>query len=171
MRAAVLVGALGALLACRENIPRPPDDPEDAGTFNPADVSSPDAPPVAPDATVDTEPPPTCGLPGQGCCPGNVCAGGGCCMSGLCVANGTACRADATCLDGSCGGCGALTPLPQPCCEPRMCTASRTVCLGVSVGTCQPCGGSAQPCCGDGFCQSGFTCDKVTSSQGLCVAK
>ena len=78
-------------------------------------------------------------------------------MAGQCVANGTPCRSDATCLEGSCGGCGMP---PQKCCEPRLCTASRSVCTGDAVGSCQACGAEGQPCCGDDFCQSGLSCDK-----------
>jgi hypothetical protein len=171
LRAVLLLGLLG-VVACKENIPRPPDDPEDSGVVVPTDVSSPDGPqPAPPDVTPDTAPVSTCGAAGQPCCPGNGCAGGGCCVSGLCVANGTACRTDATCLQGSCGGCGALLPLPQACCEPRTCTASRAVCLGPGGGTCQACGAAGQSCCGDGFCESGFTCDKNAMSPGLCIPK
>ena len=36
-----LIGLAGLLLACRENIPRPPDDPDDGGPVIPADVSMP----------------------------------------------------------------------------------------------------------------------------------
>jgi hypothetical protein len=94
-------------------------------------------------------------------------------MSGQCVANGTPCRADGTCLNGSCGGCGALVQgTAQVCCENRVCTASRTACAGASPGLCQACGAGAQPCCGDGFCETGFVCDPAQSAPlGLCVPK
>lgn len=171
VRATFLIVLAGAFLACRENIPKPPDEPDDAGMVTPTDVSMPDAQPVPPDLMADLPPAPTCGTAGQACCPGNVCTGGGCCMSGLCVANGTACRSDATCLDGSCGGCGALLPTPQACCESRVCTASRAVCAGATGGSCQPCGAGGQSCCADGFCQPGATCDKNAGPPGMCVPK
>ena len=122
--------ALCALLSCKEDIPRPPSQPDDdGGSVTPADVSSLDGPEAKPDV-VDATPAPTCGGAGQACCPGNGCSGGGCCVGGMCVANGTPCRADATCLEGSCGGCGAALPRPQECCAARTCTASRSGCLG-----------------------------------------
>jgi hypothetical protein len=171
-RLTLLVALAGLFLACRENIPRPSDEPDDGGAVTPADVSMPDgADPVQPDLMADLPPAPTCGTAGQPCCPGNVCTGGGCCMSGSCVANGTACRSDATCLQGSCGGCGALLPAAQSCCETRVCTASRAICAGAGAGSCQACGGPGQSCCGDGFCQPGATCDKNAGSPGMCVPK
>jgi hypothetical protein len=170
-RTLALIGLVGLLLACRENIPRPPDELEDGGPVVPADVSMPDGAGPGPDAAPDLPPPPTCGTGGQPCCPGNVCTGGGCCMSGQCIANGTACRSDATCLEGSCGGCGAILPMAQGCCEARVCTASRAVCAGPGAGSSHACGAGGQGCCGDDFCQPGFTCDKNAVSSGLCVPK
>jgi len=163
--------ALCALLSCKEDIPRPPSQPDDdGGSVTPADVSSLDGPEAKPDV-VDATPAPTCGGAGQACCPGNGCSGGGCCVGGMCVANGTPCRADATCLEGSCGGCGAALPRPQECCAARTCTASRSGCLGPGAGLCQACGGGGQSCCGDGFCEADFRCDTSVTLPGLCVPR
>src|SRR4051812_22648455 len=159
-----------ASLACKENIPRPPDDLDDAGPVTPADVSSVDGPAAKPDV-VDATPAPTCGGSGQACCPGNVCTGGGCCVAGQCVANGTPCRADATCLEGSCGGCGAGMPKAQDCCAGRACTGSRSTCLGAGAGMCQACGGAGQSCCGDGFCEASLRCDTSVAPPGKCLPK
>jgi hypothetical protein len=155
------------LLGCKENIPRPPGELDDAGDNPPADVSSLDGPESQPDVA----PPATCGTGGLPCCAGNVCTGGGCCVGGLCVANGTPCRADATCLEGSCGGCGAAMPKPQECCASRACTASRTICQGAGTGMCQACGRGGQSCCGDGFCEGNLRCDTSAGAPGACVAK
>ena len=82
-------------------------------------------------------------------------------------ANGTPCRADATCLNGSCGGCGGST---QACCDGRTCTASRAACAGADVGMCQACGGGGQSCCADHFCASGLGCDfSKMAPLGACV--
>jgi hypothetical protein len=161
--------AFCALLACKENIPRPPEPPDDDGGFTPTDVAA-DGPESKLD-TADTAGPPTCGQGGQSCCPGNVCNGGGCCMNGQCVANGTPCRPDATCLDGSCGGCGSGLPKPQECCTGRTCTASRTACVGPGPGLCQACGAATQSCCGDSFCEGNLRCDTSVAAPGLCVPK
>ncbi|HXU82079.1 MAG TPA: hypothetical protein VN914_11820 [Polyangia bacterium] len=169
-RAALATLALCALFACKENIPRPPDDVDDAGLNPPVDVSSLDGPESKLDSA-DSAPTPTCGQGGQACCPGNVCNGGGCCVNNQCVANGTACRADATCLGGSCGGCGSGLPMPQECCAARACTASRTVCLGPGAGLCQGCGAAGQSCCGDAFCEGNLRCDTSVAPPGLCVPK
>jgi len=170
---APLLATLGicAWLACKENIPRPPDQPDDGGAGTPADVSSIDGPAAPPDLAADTTPAPTCGTPGQACCPGNVCAAGGCCVSGQCVANGTSCRADATCLEGSCGGCGSNDPKPQDCCVARSCTASYSVCLGGGAGMCQHCGAAGESCCGDGYCAEKLRCDTSVAPPGMCVPK
>jgi hypothetical protein len=173
MSARAVVKALGtfvvcAVLACKQDIPKPV---EDGGQGAPADVSSIDGPASRPDLAADVSPPPTCGNGGQSCCAGNVCTGGGCCVSGQCVANGTACRPDATCLEGSCGGCGAARPQAQECCTGRACTASRAVCLGAGTGMCQVCGASGQSCCGDGFCEGNLRCDTGAAPTGMCVPK
>jgi hypothetical protein len=165
------LAALGALLSCKEDIPRPSADPYDAGPGGAADVASVDGPVPAPDLAVDSVPASTCGGRDQACCPGNVCNGGGCCMKGQCVANGTPCRADATCLEGSCGGCGATMPRPQECCPGRACTASRTACVGMAGGMCQACGGSGQGCCDDGFCEANLRCDTSVAPPGTCVPR
>jgi hypothetical protein len=171
---AILLAGFCALAGCKQDIPPPAPDPEDAGgPVDPSDVPSFDAQPIVDEAVLppDVAPPPTCGASGLSCCPGNVCLGGGCCQGGKCVANGTACRADATCLNGSCGGCGALVQgMPQPCCDMRACTASRTTCLGDAVGLCQACGGRSQSCCGDGFCDTGLTCNRALSP-AICAPK
>src|SRR5262245_61331963 len=132
---------------------------------------------VSPDLSSDRTSTPevslTCGNDGQVCCPGNVCQNGGCCVNGRCAANGTACRSDATCLNGSCGGCGGPpNPSPQLCCESRVCTASRTLCTGAGQGVCQICGSGGQPCCDKQVCDPGFICDpnQGPSGVGQCVA-
>lgn len=167
----LLVFALGAMLSCRRDIARPlPEPDEDAGFVAPTEIARADASsPQRPDMAVDTRPPVTCGRPGLACCPGNECAGGGCCYGGTCVANGTSCRPEATCLDGSCAGCGSLgRALPQMCCDPpdggpagtpRVCTATRAVCSPDAGILCVPCGEVGQGCCADGFCEPGARCD------------
>jgi hypothetical protein len=172
------LGLLVAVAAssCKEDIPRPPAENDDAGgEVTPADAA-PDGPGRT-DVAPDRMPAPTCGTPGLACCPGNDCTGGGCCVSGQCVANGTPCRSDATCLNGSCGGCGGLTQgMPQACCEPAAgapagtapsCTGSRAVCSAMGGGTCRPCGAMGQSCCADNFCEAGMTCDPTRQ----CVRK
>jgi hypothetical protein len=160
IRAAVVTLVL-VMMGCKEDIPRPPPSAEDAGGS------------VMPTGTdeVDAGPAPTCGLGDQPCCPGNTCAGGGCCLGGRCIPNGTSCLTEATCLDGSCGGCGTVQKgKAQACCAGRVCTGSRTACGGMDPGMCQACGAVGQPCCGDGFCETDATCDRTQASPA-CVAK
>ena len=190
-------------LACRADAPHPPDEepaldaaagggsgrggrggaggaggradaaPADhpvGGAPDARDAAAPDRPPDAP--------PPTCGLTRLPCCAGNACAFGGCCICGQCVQNGTACTAEATCLSGSCGGCGGLM---QPCCAiagvdggppQRVCTTERTVCTGTGAGRCQRCGGTGEPCCANDFCAGATACcgsdHHCVSGSGAC---
>jgi hypothetical protein len=169
----LLAGVL--LAACERNIPEPPAEVDpDGGGVTPNDLPVVDA---APDQAPDLPPPVTCGTAGQECCAGNVCANGGCCQGGRCAANGTLCRADGTCLNGSCGGCGGLgadggTGGGEICCEQRACTASRAVCVGEALpGQCKPCGVAGQPCCGDSFCDPGLSCDRAQVAAGVCVTR
>jgi hypothetical protein len=169
---AILAGIL--LAACQRDIPKPPlEVAPDGGDVTPSDLAPVDA---AFDRAVDLPPAVTCGAAGQECCAGNVCANGGCCQGGRCAANGTLCRADGTCLSGSCGGCGGLAADGgsggENCCDQRACTASRAVCVGEALpGQCTPCGGGGQPCCGDSFCDLGLACDRAQVAAGVCVAR
>src|SRR5205814_503355 len=65
-RATLATLSLCAVLACKENIPRPPDSIDDGGASTPTDVSSVDGPGSPPDL-VDATPVSTCGAaPGGG---------------------------------------------------------------------------------------------------------
>lgn len=139
----------------------------------PVDAAAPDRPAdVARETAVDRSESMdvlVCGMSGQACCPGNACGGGGCCLAnGRCVSLGDSCSPTASCVNGSCGGCGGLN---DPCCENRRCTASLTTCLGVGDGACQACGGVDQPCCAQAFCGPGLRCDSAREPPaGRCVA-
>ncbi len=119
------------------------------------------------DAGDDADDSPDCGDPGQPCCVASACRAGGCCVDALCVASGANCGgALGTCMEGSCGGCGALG---EACClehqsdgcgggmsdPPRChgCTAPGARCSvldpssEVGIGTCEACGHEDEQCC------------------------
>ena len=105
------------------------------------------------DGGVDAAPDggPSCGGPGELCCPGSTCRNGGCCAVEksdrklYCVGEGESCQQrGGTCQAGSCGGCGALD---QECCK-GACTGPSARCqFDSSPWTCIACGGKGQPCC------------------------
>jgi hypothetical protein len=168
MMALGLVSCLAVMVGCKADIPRPPDTEDDAGT--PAGPSGLTADGASVDVAADL--PPTCGVGGLACCPGNICTEGGCCLAGKCVAKGSMCSALGSCVDGSCGGCGAIyMGTAQVCCDQRVCTGSRSACAGTGAGTCQACGGAGQLCCGDGFCQAGLACDRTRTPDPLCAPR
>jgi hypothetical protein len=188
---AVLVLAASSLSACRKYIEKPPDGGTGGtagtggmagtggrggtggasgtgGTGGSIDMAMPDMPPPADmgDVMIADKQPDTllCGLTAQSCCPINSCLAGGCCVDGKCVAPGTACFPDKSCVQVSCGGCGAAG---QQCCQNAQCVAPGTVCIGGDGGsTCRKCGGPNEICCAGNICSDGRTC-----TSGMCTPK
>jgi hypothetical protein len=182
-----LVGAVLGAVACRTNLPPPP--PDDGGSGGgagrggaagggtggtkgdapdaPSSTGIPDTNAPAPDVA------PTCGQPGQGCCPGNRCLMGGCCERGVCTSYGTVCSLSPgfSCLAGTCSNeCGGVVNgVSMKCCSQHNCTSALTVCdgTGAAVGACVNCGKPGLPCCADNAGVSNY-CEGATCSAGRC---
>jgi hypothetical protein len=138
----------------------PADAHGDVGSTGPSDASTSDVHADAPKEAAAA-----CGSAGETCCQFHQC-NAGCCIYGTCFGQNATCTGigplgvpPPTCVNASCGPCGAPN---QPCCmgmSGNTCTAPFTVCQS---NTCNPCGMAGQQCCPGSVCTPGNVCDQPT---------